>query len=395
MTTIAHPALDRRADAEQKSLHVVYGVLSLDLGGLERLVLQLAQECRQRGHRASVICIERRGRLAEEAEAAGIEVHSLSKPPGRTTQTISQAEKLLADLQPDTIHTHQIGALWYLGQAARRLQLPVLHTEHTDHVACARGWLAKLRARLLWRRASPLAQRFCCVSEDIARSARRWQTVARSRVDVVPNGIDLAACAALPPTTSAEVRTALGIPPGSLVIGTVGRLAEVKRQDLLIRAFAALRSQGKHASTRLLIVGDGPERASLEALAQTLGVGKQTIFAGYQASPERFLKAMDLFVLTSRHEGLPLALLEAWACSLAVVSSAVGAIPDTVIHGISGMLFPSGDVAALTQSLDFLLETPWIVNQLGRRGKARVEHRYSLTRMADEYQARYRALIAK
>jgi glycosyltransferase involved in cell wall biosynthesis len=87
--------------------------------------------------------------------------------------------------------------------------------------------------------------------------------------------------------------------------------------------------------------------------------------------------------------------LEAWACGLAVVSSAVGAIPDTVIHGVSGMLFPSGDIEELTQTLDFLLEAPWIVNQLGRRGQARVEHRYSLARMTDEYEARYRALVRK
>ena len=121
----------------------------------------------------------------------------------------------------------------------------------------------------------------------------------------------------------------------------------------------------------------------------------QTIFAGYQERPERLLKAMDLFVLSSRHEGLPLSLLEAWAAGLATVCSAVGAIPQTVMHGVSGMLFPSGDVIALRDTLAMLLESPQLVSQLGRRGQERVAHRYSLARMADEYERRYRLLISQ
>jgi glycosyltransferase involved in cell wall biosynthesis len=272
-----------------------------------------------------------------------------------------------------------------------------LHTEHSDHVALARGWLEKIKMRLLWRNTAPLAQRFCCVSDDIARSARRFGTVPRSKVHVVPNGIDLCSFDAAAPDAAspAQVRAELGIPAGALVIGTVGRLVEVKRQDLLIQAFARLIRRGRHPHTWLLIVGDGPERPRLETLARRLRVSEQTVFAGYLPQPERVLRAMDLFVLTSRHEGLPLALLEAWAAGLAVVSSAVGAIPQTVLHGISGMLFKSGDVSALTQTLEGLLDAPWIVSQLGRRGRARVELRYSLERMADAYRQHYDAVVGK
>jgi glycosyltransferase involved in cell wall biosynthesis len=166
---------------------------------------------------------------------------------------------------------------------------------------------------------------------------KRFGTVPRSKVQVVPNGIDLASFDR--PASPADVRAELGIPAGALVVGTVGRLVEVKRQDLLLAAFAELRERGRHPHTRLLIVGDGPERTRLESLARQLHVAEQTIFAGYQQEPERMLRAMDLFVLTSRHEGLPLALLEAWAAGLAVVSSNVGAIPQTIMHGISGMLW--------------------------------------------------------
>jgi glycosyltransferase involved in cell wall biosynthesis len=176
-------------------------------------------------------------------------------------------------------------------------------------------------------------------------------------------------------------------------MGAVGRLVEVKRHDLLIEAFAELHERGRASNTWLLIVGDGPERARLERLAANLGVGDLTIFAGYQAEPQCLLRAMDLFVLTSRHEGLPLALLEAWAAGVAVVASSVGAIPQTVVHGVSGMLFPSGNRESLVTTLETLLESPSLIGQLGRRGQARAHHRYSLTRMADDYAQRYTSVI--
>lgn len=374
-------------------MHVVHGVLSLEPGGIERLVVDLVREGRDRGQQVSVVCLERRGKLAAVAEELGAEVHCLEKPYGRSPQTVVKASELLAGLKPDLIHTHQIGALWHLGRAARQLDIPVLHTEHSDHVTQSRGWFQKLKMRFRWRRAAPLAGRFCCVSEDVARSVRRFGTVPRSKVDVVLNGIDLSVFDG--PSAGPEVRLAMGIPPGALVIGTVGRLAEVKRHDLLIEAFAALCHQPRYANVWLLIVGDGPERPRLESLAHQLGAAEQTVFAGYQQRPEMFLRAMDVFALTSRHEGLPLALLEAWGAGLAVVSSAVGAIPQTVIHGVSGMLFPSGNVQSLTETLEMLLDAPWIVSQLGRRGQERVRQRYSLARMADEYEARYRTLLGE
>ncbi len=393
MSTYVSTAIGQRYATAGARLHVAHGMLSLELGGLERLVLDLVREGRRRDQRVSVICIEKPGRLAPLVEEAGGQVFNLGKPPGRLATTVDQAGKLLASLQPDIVHTHQVGALWYLGQAARSHDCPVLHTEHSDHVAHARGWAEKLKARLLWHRTAALADRFCCVSEDIARSVRRFGTVPRAKVDVVLNGIDV--CRYATSCSAAEVRAELGIPPGALVLGTVGRLVEVKRQDLLIRAFAQLFARGRHSHTWLLVVGDGPERERLESLARRLNVRAQVVFAGYQSQPERMLRAMDVFVLTSRHEGLPLALLEAWAAGLAVVSSSVGAIPQTVLHGISGLLFPSGDVTALAETLSRLLDAPWLVSQLGRRGKARVEHRYSLARMADEYEHRYRTLAAK
>jgi glycosyltransferase involved in cell wall biosynthesis len=368
--------------------HVVHGVLSLDLGGLERLVLDLVKHGAGVGNRVTVVCVERPGKLAGRARELGAEVVCLDKPAGRSQRAVADAERVLRELRPDVLHTHQIGALWYLGQAARRVGLEcVVHTEHSDHVRQAKTWLGKVRARYLWWRGGRLARQVCCVSADVAAAMQHWGTVPAGRVSVVLNGIDTEVYG-----NRAErdaLRRELGLPEEAVVIGTVGRLAEVKRQDLLLEAFAQL--AGEFANLRLLLVGEGPEREALESLAERLGVREKVVFAGYQANPERFLAAMDLFALTSRHEALPLSLLEAWASGLPVASSAVGGIPKVVEDGVTGLLFPSGKQAELVHCLRRLLTDATLRARLSAAGKSQVQAQYSLVRMARDYDRAYTA----
>jgi glycosyltransferase involved in cell wall biosynthesis len=294
-------------------------------------------------------------------------------------------------LRPDVIHAHQVGALWYLGPAARAAgRIPVLFTEHIDHVGKSVGWRKKVKARLLLNRAARYAQKLCGVSEDVSRSMARWGTVPAGKVATVLNGIDTDRYADT--SSRSAVRKELGVPPAARLIGTVGRLSEVKRQDLLLRAVAGFGS-GRE-DVRVLLVGDGHERQRLERLAADLGLGARAIFAGYQPNPERFLPAMDVFALTSRLEGLPLALLEAWAAGLPVVSSAVGGIPDVVTDGATGFLFPFGDEPALVAALRKVVTDPDTAARVGSAGQAVVRKRYSLVRMAANYEAMYRDLLA-
>ena len=122
----------------------------------------------------------------------------------------------------------------------------------------------------------------------------------------------------------------------------------MKRQDLLLKGFARLRRSA--ANVHLLIVGDGPERKRLVELAGELGVSKSTTFAGYQSKRRALLRIMDVFALTSRLEGLPLAILEAWAAGVPVVSTAVGGVPDLVKNRENGLLIPSGDEEGLARA---------------------------------------------
>jgi glycosyltransferase involved in cell wall biosynthesis len=173
------------------------------------------------------------------------------------------------------------------------------------------------------------------------------------------------------------------------VIGTVGRLAALKRQDVLLRGFARLR----HPTARLLIVGDGPAREELVGLAAGLGVTDRVVFAGYRERPERALAAMDVFALTSDSEGMPLAILEAWAAGKPVVATRVGGVPELIADGRTGLLFPAGNDVALAQHLDRLLTDPSQATRLGAAGRETVRDRYDTRVMAGTYLGHYRDLL--
>jgi glycosyltransferase involved in cell wall biosynthesis len=203
------PGLRSRSDSPLRVTHVV---LALDTGGLERIVVDLVRVGRARGLDPSVICLERPGTLAAQVAALGTPLVCADKPPGLRLGTVGKVRQLLRQLKPDVVHTHQIGALFYAGPAARREKVPaVLHTEHINNVAKSPTLNKKIRTRLLWGLAGSFADRFCCVSEDIAEAVTAYGTVAHRKVSVVLNGIDTAAFDSGGDCES--LRRGLGIPP--------------------------------------------------------------------------------------------------------------------------------------------------------------------------------------
>lgn len=371
-------------------LRILHGLISLDVGGLERVVVSLVREGVRRGHSISVVCIEKRGDLVKDVQSQGAEVISLEKPPGRHIEFISRAGAAIDRMAPDVIHTHQIGAAWYLGTAAARRNLPIVHTEHGNPFARDSGIVARFKSRILYRNTSRVIGEFCCVSADVAAAVSRWRTVPRKKVSIVPNGIEIDGGTS--GSDRETVRQSLGIPMDAQVIGTVGRLAAVKRQDRLIRAAEKIMS--RRPSVWLLIVGEGPERSRLRELAVTLGISDRVLFAGYQSEPLRFLRAMDVFSLTSQSEGLPISLLEAWVVRLPVVCTSVGGIPEVVSDGVDGILVPNDDGPDLERALFRVFESPDLAIRLGIAGAEAVQTRYSLGAMADAYEKKYRALIS-
>lgn len=369
------------------TLSVAHVVLSLDVGGLERNVVNQVREAPRLGQRVAIICVERPGTLAPRAEALGATVVSLDKRPGLKLATIGRLKAVLRDFDPDVIHSHQIGPLFYAGLAVRCSRGRLLvHTEHGHE-----NYAGRFRTRWLGRVGVRYTTRFYCLTQAMADEVIAQRIAPRQKVALIHNGIDISCFQAVRDT--AAVRRDLNVPAEAQLIGTVGRLTEVKRHDLLLRAFAALPAPGSAA--HLLLVGDGPLRADLQALADRLGIGPRVHFAGYQADTAPFLQAMDVFALTSRSEGMPQALLEAGVAGVPVVAAAVGGVPELIEDGRTGVLFPAGDERALVSALARLLADRDYGRRLGMAARERVEARYSIGRMADEYHRDFLELLAR
>lgn len=358
---------------------------------MERIVVDLARESAKHDQDVSVLCLERPGVLAGAAEACGAPVYCINKGPGIHWSTFARTRAVLRDIQPDVIHSHTIGALFYCGPAVRSLGVPLLvHTEHMNNIGNPLTSAQALRRqKLLWRWSARYCRRFFCVSRDINEALTLHRLVPNDKLCVLVNGIDISQAANA--TDTAGLRRSLSIPVEARIIGNVARLQPIKRHDLLVRAFARVRVQ--FPETHLLLVGDGPCRTQIEDLVNQLGLTQSVSLVGYQAETQPYYQIMDVFALTSALEGTPLVLLEAWSAGLPAIASAVGGVPDLITHGANGLLFPPGDEDALVAGLTELLAAPDRARRMGEIARQEVRERYSLHRMADEYNRHYQSLL--
>ena len=239
------------------------------------------------------------------------------------------------------------------------------------------------------RLAHRLATHVTAVSEAAADSAVALG-VSRARVTVIPNGVDAARFADGAPAERARLE--LGA-DGSPLVGSVGCLAARKDYGTLLEALARLAGRG--TAFRAALVGDGVERAALEARAEALGLTPRVRFLGERADVERLLPGMDLFVLSSREEGIPNALLEAMAAARPCVATAVGGTPEVLRDGETGWLVPPGDPAALAEALAEALARPEEARRRGEAARRAVREGMSLEAMARGHEEFYRRAVAE
>jgi glycosyltransferase involved in cell wall biosynthesis len=363
------------------SLKIAHVLSSMHTGGAERVALLLVERLVRRGHDVTLVSLEepRSGKLETEFLDAGARVLRVEKSLGVFDRTLSlRLLSLFARESFDVIHTHNPIPLIYAALPARLSGARAVHTKHGPHPDT---W-----QRLMLRRIGAAATHaFVAVSRATADFALELKEVSAAKLHVVLNGTDLARFV---PDASlrAKTRAELGIPENAWVVGTVGRMAAVKNQALLVRAVAPMLGPEK----RLIIVGHGDLAEPTRALAAELGVAAFAHFPGETRDVPRYLAAFDVFALSSDSEGLPLSLAEAMACELPIVSTAVGGVPKVVDDGETGLLVAKGDTEALRAALERLDRDRALASLMGRRGQEVAHARYSADRMTDRYEAIYR-----
>lgn len=355
------------------------------MGGAERVALDLATAQKQLGLDVRVVSLDGgpEGPLGAMFRAAGIPVHVLPKRAGLDATLPPRAARLFATERVKVVHTHNPQPLIYTAAAARAVGAVVVHTKHGEGHMGSRG------EKALRRLAAPLAHVFVAVSRETAAQARAQRDCPRSRLTVVTNGIAIDGFAPSA-TLRREVRAELGIPRAAWVVGTVGRVDRNKNQIALVRAVAPLLGDGFH----LVLIGDGPEMDALQGAVDGLARRDVVHVLGRRTDASRLYQALDVFALPSLSEGLPLVIPEAMACALPVVSTAVGGIPAVVLDGVTGILVPPGDEAAMRQALQLLSVDRERAEAMGQAGWARARSEYSVERMNREYLALYERALA-
>lgn len=318
-------------------MHVVQ---HLALGGIEALALELARHA-PKGLDAHIVSLE--GTLEEARRSwprlasTSVRLHFMNKPPGWSPATVRRLSALFRATGVAAVHTHHIGPLIYGGCAARLARVPVL--THTEHDA----WhLSARRRRVLQRLALRVVRPTLLADAGIVAAAHaRWMGSRCPRV--IPNGVDLRRFS---PGDRLSARARLGLPGDARVVGCAGRLERVKGHDVMLEALARAKP-----SIHFVLAGVGSCDQHLRAQAARLGLGRRVHFLGHVEDMPTFYRALDLFCLPSRNEGLPLALLEAQACGVAAASSDVGGCSEALCPS-TGRLVPPEDVEAWRQALE-------------------------------------------
>jgi glycosyltransferase involved in cell wall biosynthesis len=279
--------------------------------------------------------------------------------------------RFLRRWRPDVLHCH-LPLAGVVGRLAGRLaRVPVVYTEH-NVMERYRPWTRRLNVAT-WR----LQDHAVAVSGEVADSIRR-HAPASVPVTTIPNGVPVAAFAP-DPTARARTRATLGVPADAPVAGTVAVFRVQKRLDLWLEA--AARIARALPAARFLLIGDGPLRAELEARAAALGLGDAVHFVGLQTDVRAYLAAMDVYLLSSDFEGLPLGLLEAMAAERPAVATMVGGVPEVVVDGRTGTLVRPRDVDGLADATTALLAEPELRRRMGLAARARADRHYSIDEM--------------
>ena len=360
-------------------LAICHVLASVEMGGAERVVLDLARAQRRAGHRVSVVTLSGvDGALAVDLRQVVDTLESVPKRGRGIDPTLSlRLARWFRSHGTQVVHTHNELPLIYGAPAGRIARAAVVHSKH-GVVAVTRG------AHWLRRAAAGAAHRFVAVSASTASTARANRECARGKLRVVINGTDLSRF----PATQEErlaIRHELGIPADARVLIAIGRLVKEKNHALLLRAVAPLLREDR----RLILVGDGVLRGALAAQVGALDGAGYVHLTGARHDVPALLASADGFVLSSDSEGLPIGLLEAWAAGRPVVSTAVGGIPEAVRQGDAGLLVPPGDEGALTAALRRLFEGDEALRSMAERARAHVLATYSAEQMASAYLALY------
>lgn len=354
---------------------------SLEVGGAERQVVDLAVALRRKGYEVVVACSVA-GDLSGVLREAGIPVRPLLRRLVKRSLSPAYARRLRGLLRGerfDLAHAHIYASAAAAALATPGTGVPLVITEHTE--ATWQTWRARWVSRWVYRR----VERIIAVSTPIRRRLVERDGVHPDLITIVPNAVVA--------TPEARPEEPTAGPSGRPLVGVVARLQPEKGVATFLKA--AARTAPRFPEAHFIVAGDGPLRQELVALAEDLGLRDRVRFLGFRSDASALMASLDVLVVPSLTEGSPLVTLEAMAAGVPVVASAVGGIPDQIRDGKEGLLVPPGDTGAMAEAIAALLRDPARARSLGEAGRRRATSVFSHAVMVRRIEDVYREVLGR
>jgi len=359
-------------------------VLSLAIGGTEKLVHDMVCRVDKQIISPAVCCLDEFGYFGEELQRAGYPVYSLQRRPGIDWGLIRRLSDIIRQEQIDIINAQQYTPYFYglMAMLFSKLHLSsrspkLIFTEH----GIPYPYEKKLKRLIINPVLLLFADEIITISEDTKSNLIEYENYPARRIKVVHNGIDLSRFAQ--PIDTAAKKQSLGLAPEFQIVGIVARLDPVKNHGMLLRAFK--RVLHDIPDTYLLVVGDGPEEQMLKALAGSLGISDKTVFLGARKDVPELLHIFDVFVLPSFSEGMSVTLIEAMGAGIPIVATRVGGTPEVVQDQETGYLVQNDNEQEMAKRLVKLLQDENTRHRMGQASQQRAYDMFSLEKMVNIY----------
>lgn len=370
---------------------IVHLTFCLDFGGMENLMVERINRMPAERYRHAIVSLDRiNPDFAKRIQKAGVETILLGKQPGLSLHTHVLLWRLLRRLQPAVLHTYNFSAIEYAPTALLAgVPVRVNGAHGRDHID-PHG--TNRKHNFLRRLMLPFYD--VCYANSAAMEVWNREVIgvpaAKSRL--LANGIDAERFRV---RGDGEARPYFNA--GEIVIGTVGRVQDVKDHATLLDAFLLLREQVPQLRERLrlAVIGDGPLLQTLRDKAAAAGAADAVWLPGARNDVPDILRSFDIFAMSSIAEGTPGSALEAMASGLPVVGTRVGGIPEVIENGVTGQLVPPSNAASMATALKHYVEAPELARRHGRAGRERVLRKYSMPAMVAGYQDMYDSLCER
>jgi len=375
-------------------MNIMHIVTGLNLGGLENLVADLVDKLNKKYINTFLCSLDRKGhpKLIQKIKKSGAELFFMNRKvlPGGVDYILPfSLSRQIKQRNISLVHTHNAAAHTYGLIAARLAGVPaVINTIHGRQFHGGEKRHQK-RRRIRNIILAKFTDKFIAVSQDMKNCLIRYENVHPGKIDVIFNGVEINK--KINNSNIQKIKKELGLNSSDLIIGIVARLAVVKGHRTLLKAFAYV--SNTIANVKLLIIGDGPLTNELEKYALELKISKKVIFLGTRNDINDLLSLIDVFTLSSVHEGISLTLLEAMASKKPIVTTAVGGNVEVVRNNITGILVPPNNPKALADALSLLLLDKDKAKKMGESGYIRYKNEFTLDKMVYQYEHIYENLL--